>query len=339
MTKKIFIHIGTYKTGTSSIQHEAFTSPELETSGVHYVRAGLNKMFEKHLRLYDSIIDDGFNTNRRNKPGYKCNYEIIKNNLAKEIMDGQSPCYFISEEELSYPEPSIAEHLAFLNGLGEVRVLFVVRRQDHFLDSLYRQFVREYDRAIEMPFKDFVRDELVAKRADFFTIAESWAGVFGRENIQVVDMDVLRSGGDLVTQFFRWSGMPYTPTTAPKVINPSLSAAESEVIRRLRCRWRMDDQGFDKIVRIFKAIEKKYSASYLSGGIDREILAKYQSCNEKLKDVYAIAFAGADDLPVSELQVDFLTEALRLEEEVSDAEIFVIEHFMNKITSAIQVLS
>ncbi len=336
MTKKIFIHIGTYKTGTSAIQHEAFTSSDLEANGVRYVRTGLNRRFHKHLRIFDSIIDDASNSRRRNGPNY-VDYRTIQRSLIKEVSRGKFPYYFISEEELSFPSPDIAEALAFLKEMAEVRVLLVVRRQDYFLDSLYRQFVREWDRFIDKTFLEFIQDELIEKRGDFYTIASYWSSVFGKGNVSLIDFDHLRSGGCLVAEFFRRSGMPYLPKEKSEIVNPSLAAAEAEVVRRLAvrgCGGCVDREG---IANLLLAKNAKYKSTFLSGAITDNILLKYRECNTRLEE-YGISFAGALDARPKESATETLNLALELEQEVADAELSVLEFFVNKVSAAREAL-
>lgn len=279
--KTIFVHIGTYKTATSSIQ-AVLGQDLLSHVGVHYLSAGRHGDFRKHLRLFDSIVDDSFNFERRKK----VSYENIKRNIVNEINGSGDPIFVISEEELSFPSPLVAEKLQFLMELGEVQVLFVVRSQPELLDSLYRQFMKEDGRRIFCEFEEFVDDEVVRRRADFFSTANMWSDVFGIENTKVVDFDRLREKGDAVQAFFDWAGLPYADIPTLRRVNESLSAAEAEAVRQLAKANAETRRG--PIVRFFESNRVELLGSSLNQDIYRNIEDRYREANRSLAEKYGV---------------------------------------------------
>ncbi|SFP13390.1 hypothetical protein SAMN04488056_12339 [Cohaesibacter marisflavi] len=59
--KTIYVHIGTYKTGTTSIQKSlAANRDKLMECGLHYLKAGLNNELKKHMGIHGPAISTKF---------------------------------------------------------------------------------------------------------------------------------------------------------------------------------------------------------------------------------------------------------------------------------------
>ena len=290
--KTIYIHIGTYKTATSSIQYVLGQGHGLREEGVNYPRAGRHKILQKHLRLYDAIIDDSCNAARRKQ----IDYEAVKQNLINEIERSKQTIFVISEEELSYPDPVIPQKLQFLRKLGQVKILFVVRTQTTFLDSLYRQFVKEDARSVLCGFDEFCDDSLVRRRADFIEIAGNWEAVFGEGNVKVTDFNNFLEKRNVVAGFFEWAEIPFKIIPEPHRFNESITAAEAEAVRMLlRANPRLTRM---PIVKFFKAHPLNLMSTYLTQERCARIKNEYIDSNKRLLEKYGVDFTENFDCGV-----------------------------------------
>lgn len=325
MEKTIFIHIGLHKTATSAIQLELANLNKSSNRNWHYLVSARNKKLNKHLRLFDAIIDDGFNTQRRKR----IKYNKVKENITKEIQNTSYKYYFISEEELSYPDKRIPKKLDFLGSLGKVVVIFIVRNQVSFFDSLYRQFITQTGLHLIDDFDSFIQKDINKKRGMFFEIAESWGEVFGRENILVQDFDKLRSDKGVLSNFFQITGCNYRPKNKnTKEVNPSISAVHAEFIRRLATKLPNLDRR--PIVKYFKSDK---NSKQLSGEnlITKErsdtIANSYQESNNLLKENYNINLSNKTVTYSSKSDLEY---RLAFEHNISKIGIDYIAHTQSK---------
>ena len=308
--KKIFIHIGAHKTGSTSIQQALYRSFGSPKHDVNYVAAGRNPALKKHLRIYDALVDDGINSKRRDGIRPK----LVLANVGHEISVSDEMIHIISAEELSYPSVSIPEGLSYLSEVGDVTVLFVVREQSKYLDSLYRQQIKRNEREIQYSFDRFVEDDLVSRMANFFVTASYWAEVFGWEKVRIIDMETLRKEGDLIKNFLSWAGLPLEEHVESLHVNDSVGATGAEVVKRMLGQQVVVDK--KPIVNYLKAQQADWLGSYLTKGRIEKIKSTYLESNRKLRDRFGVDLDSGTDVSAFPDDVGFHD---RLEAEVSDA--------------------
>ena len=253
---------------------QTITLTTLQLEGIHAQR--------KHLRIYDSLIDDGINTKRRQRIRPK----LVLANVGHEVAVSDEMIHVISNEELSYPSASIPEGLAFLREVGDVTVLFVVREQYRYLDSLYRQRIKMNKRYIRSSFDTFVEEDVVSRMADFFVTATYWAEVFGWEKVKIIDMEKLRKEGDLIKSFLSWAGLPLEDHVDSLHINDSIGATGAEVVKRILNQQAVVDK--KPIVKFLKDQQADWLGSYLTKDRVTRIRSKYFDSNRKLQDRFGV---------------------------------------------------
>ena len=282
-SKQIFVHIGTYKTGTSSIQFAlAHSRHKLHKFGIHYMETGLNMRFCKHLPLFDHCHESRYNIKRHR---YWSNVDL-EGMAKKEILTSKARNYIISEEELSVPDRDIPKKLSFLSELGDVKVVLCVRRQDKFLESLYLQFMKEPGRRLKKSFADFLDDPEFIQRAKFDQIADFWADVFGVENVVVLDFDLVKQDNMLVRNFANLFGVPSDFEFEEVRRNQTISHEMAEIIRRMSVMYPKSRR-----VHLLNALrqlnippaKEEYVPLQMSS-----ILPRYVESNTRLKERYGV---------------------------------------------------
>ena len=281
--KKIFIHIGTYKTGTSSIQWSlADCYDDLLNMGVQYIQAGRHPDFKKHLAFFDYCHKSSYNLVRHNK----WKDVNLPNLVCEEILSSSARNFVISEEELSVPDAEIPKKLSFLKDCGDVEVVFCVRRQDKFLESLYLQFIKEPGRRLKQSFAEFLNDPETMKRAKFDEIADNWADVFGVENIRVLDFEILKQQDNLISNVTKIFGVAPDYSFPDMRQNQTISHEMAEIIRRFSAMYPKVRRG-----RLTLALESMNIVPQKERFIPDElgeIMPRFEDANIRLKKRYGV---------------------------------------------------
>lgn len=173
----LYFHIGTHKTGSTSIQNTlAKSRSDLASSGVFYpdIFPGLNA----HHPI-SRLTGWG---------GSKAQPDKILS-LAewcyKEANEIDAHTVLISSESLSIiPRANLLEPFS---KFFDVKVLLYVKRQDTYLESLYNQHVKSYDLRYSGSILDFNDSHKFHERRgfDYLRIARDWSEVFGEGAVEV----------------------------------------------------------------------------------------------------------------------------------------------------------
>lgn len=238
--KTCFIHIGTHKTGTSSVQ--AFLRINdmlLATKGVFVPRFG---------RPLDHFRGDQ-KCGHHNIP-----WEMLEGaqfephhggllDVVHRVFQSGSPIAVISSEDFSllYQQPgSLAKiNAVFLEAGYQAKPILYLRSRGNYLDSLYAELLKH---GIRKSFDDFLEDILETGIArfdgrsfpfEYSAITGAYADAFGAENLIVRSYDALRGGDALLLDFLeivvpgwrRSDFAEFEPTDGRQ--NPSLSVKDS----------------------------------------------------------------------------------------------------------------
>lgn len=279
---RVTVHIGTYKTATSSIQYALRRSTDqLARVGARYADSGLNEGLSKHLALYDHIIDMPANQHRRDE---HAEHDYLAD-LRQELGTPGLRHLIVSEEELSYPDPAVAQFFAQLQDVATVDVVMVVREQARFLESLYLQFLKEPPRQVFGTFDEWLGKSDAMARGDFHGLLRPWVDHLGRDHVKVVDFDELRRG-NAITAFARLVGIPTDLDMPLQRINPSVSPAGGEAIRRLAAvesSWpRM------ATARLLREHEGDDRTTLLTDDRVERIRAKFADSNRRLAEQFGV---------------------------------------------------
>ncbi|WP_234571701.1 hypothetical protein [Rhodohalobacter sp. 614A] len=179
---KLLIHIGTWKTGSSTIQYNLYTLREkLEEEGFYYL-CKENKMVDQDGIVREfTKLEDKFIQKSRKK--FK---KILEDKRGKN-----KDINFISSAEEFSGNPfygfknakAVAQNLfEITKDLGlDISVIVYLRRQDDFFESLYQQSIRLGE---THSFEDFL-NQFDSSDFNWYSLLQGYADVFGKEKIIV----------------------------------------------------------------------------------------------------------------------------------------------------------
>jgi hypothetical protein len=197
--RTLVLHIGIHKTATTFLQNVLSSRRyDLLREGVLYPAAG---------------TADGIDT--RTREGAQSGHILFTRfgprrprvlaDLYKELPDTASTV-LLSSENFSLPRPtSVAQYLNGLGEFGTVKVVLVLRRQDEWIESWYKQTVDQYGNFETRSFDEFLKSE-GPSLLDFHTRFTPWRDLVGPENFHVLSYDDL-DGASICRRILETSGV------------------------------------------------------------------------------------------------------------------------------------
>ncbi len=199
MNKEVFLHIGTNKTGTTSIQNQLYNHrSELLKHGICY---------PLETKAHHHVF-------RNNKTG---SLQLKMDNwseLMKEIESDELMKVIISSEGFAKSYGNIE-----LDGLHQIKnelrdfdvtIVLFLRSQHSFLESYYSQLLKH---GIRFSF-NLLQEIIENTNLDYCKMVSAWASVFGKEKLRVLCFDSIDSK-DLVKTFYDIVGIPFNPAEEP----------------------------------------------------------------------------------------------------------------------------
>jgi hypothetical protein len=272
---KLVIHAGIHRTGTTSLQHFlAQNRTPLAALGFAYPGTGNN-----HQPLAWAL--------KNGSAGAAEVAALFDAEQAPEtvVLSGEDFCIHTQLgwlEEISRSHPT--------------RVVFYLRRQDHWLMSWYNQHIKwPFDRRKSV----MTRHEFLAAIGDFHwldysVMLERWARVIGRENLEVA---VVETGQveDVVGDFIARLGIPRESLGAEeKRVNDSLPVHLLEIARNLNM-FELPPKSRIHLIRALRLglAQKAQPAKTLYSPAERlGILQRFEHANREV----ANRFFGRDEL-------------------------------------------
>ncbi len=299
--KTLYLHVGTPKTATSSIQKFLQINREiLEEYGY---------FFPKLLQKYPNV---GLNRNAHfmvEVPPAKDGAErgVSESEVLQEGMEqvadafGKYDHVILSEEGLwrasSYSRKELFPYLKEEAGKKgyQIKIIVYLRRQDQFVISNWNQCVKHGRAAYTITLKEYLEfiEEKKGMVLNYAAKLDQMAEIFGKENLIVrrfepqswvnhsVIHDFMDSIGLTVTDDFQ---------IPSRIVNPGLSENYAEIKRMLN-----EDPAFSRddaaylcgFLRNLSAESKKrYPCSMLSPKETQELLNRYAACNQRVAEEY-----------------------------------------------------
>lgn len=180
--KKVFLHIGMPKTGTTTIQFFlAQNAQALGRSGCLYPSTG--QQYQAHHPIAALLLD--------RRPGLEWVDSLVPTRdpsllerLEKEIQQGACDTVIMSTELFSFMRDT--KKVVELLSDYDVQILFFIRRQDYWLESLCRQEMKTGTYYDADP-KQFIESRIW--ESDYLEYIERWGEHLGDERIRVVLLD------------------------------------------------------------------------------------------------------------------------------------------------------
>lgn len=253
--KKIIIHGGIHRTGTTSLQNAfAGNRERLNEAGISYPGKQRNHQSWAWDQLSGRTTSDSIAT------------AIDRNIYDTIILSAEDFCRF---RDLDWLKEVRSRHF--------VSVHFFVRRQDEWLTSWYNQNIRwPFDkRTATLTASEFLGTLDSYYWLDFNWLGDLWADVVGREN---VNMHVL--GGDTISRFREICAPQITFEEFP-LPNDSAPPDAIEFLRHLDL-LSMNPKQRQKVVAAARAVFKdtNVSKNIYSKDVRNDIIEKYRQNNE-----------------------------------------------------------
>jgi hypothetical protein len=165
-------------------------------------------------------------------------------------------------------------------------VIVYFRRQDHFIESAYTQFIQQGQPWSFDKFRDFAD----FSKFDWNIVVDNYRQYFQSVDIHIYDRSQL-TGGDVVVDFFSWLGLPADRRLRTiRGSNYSFSRTAVEIVRVGNDY--LDDAAKELLGEILQSQDSRQPYDdklYFSMQERKALLAHYRAANQKLA-----AAAGAD---------------------------------------------
>jgi hypothetical protein len=232
------LHIGPQKTGTTSIQVAMAEARDVMASYGAYYPAGDHRRRKAGWAL--------------GLPGGPVDTPISHwDELVAEVRDAGPLRVCVSDENFARADATVAHRIVTELGGDEPHVVAVARRLDRYLPSQWQERVRAG--SVTKTFDDWLRevfDDATESRErsnvwmghDTEALVQRWVALVGEERFTLVVADE-SDHGQLIDLFQRFLGLPPgTLVLHPDRSNQGFGLVETELVRRLRARFR--DQGW-----------------------------------------------------------------------------------------------
>ncbi len=223
--KHLYLHIGTNKTGSSSIQNFLIENREfLASEGYDYPTGGA---YFYPPEASASLLAHAIHNVR---PAYVGNVEInldaCVSDIRRDISQSAHEKIILSSEHFSKCEKleEIRKIYEVFSDLFEkITVIIYLRRQDAWLESSWSQMVKTG--AITTSFDDFLKGH---SGWNYFEIMKPWMTVFGKDNMVIRPFERMQFvQNDLTKDFLNIVGIKADIAYAePKNVSPPLDLLE-----------------------------------------------------------------------------------------------------------------
>jgi hypothetical protein len=218
-TTPLYIHIGTHKTGTTAVQSVFRENTEViaEKTGTHFVHFP-NR--ERNIRTETIAAVDVLRED----------LEAAKGTANQLFVSSESFCgSFHNLRTSPFGKPfyrPAAECARLLSDKlstlpVEIKIIISLRRQDDFLESAYKQVIHQGG---NLSLEAYLSDIVLGEDFRWDTLVDSYAEVFGKKNISLINYDVAKKAKGLLSEFEKIFGHTIMESTAP-LKNTSFSTA------------------------------------------------------------------------------------------------------------------
>jgi len=193
---KLILHIGTHKTGTTSIQNVLESSKDkLKDFGFLYPQTNREPWpnLTKHCSVFEAAINNDTSV-----------AEYERKILLDEFNDSNCHTMILSEEGLSKNEKCFSDFFKTFKKDFEISVICYLRRQDFFIESMYNQFVREAKRE-SRTITQFVGLNKMQDWMNYYEMIEKWKNIADHIMIRNFDEELKTKG--LLNSFSSLAGL------------------------------------------------------------------------------------------------------------------------------------
>ena len=304
---RLYLHIGTHKTGSTAIQYFLDANREaLAARGVLYPRSGRPQRraiaYGHHL-LANELTDPRPAARRRQRAGEpRAAWDALK----AELRDAREDIAVVSAEGFDRlaTQQQFSALRSYLDGL-DVKVVAYLRRQDKFLSSYYCQHVLYRGETRE--FEEFRRG--LRTEIDYERLLGRWEDAFGPDALIVRPYErSALANGDVVDDFCARIGLEPGAdwVRPPRAVWADRSYPRNVVnCVRLARRAGMDEDQVGALMSLFQLVylDRRTESDYLSPAERGELLREFEQSNRAVAERYLDRKDGVlfdtSDLPQS----------------------------------------
>ncbi|MBN2048086.1 MAG: hypothetical protein JW750_09605 [Anaerolineaceae bacterium] len=238
MKRTIYLHIGTHKTATTTIQAGCVENrAALREAGWHYPETGMY-LYGQHNIAWEFARDRKQAWNHVTEwVAFRPDWGGIAQ-LQEEVRQTGAPNVIVSSEDFDGLEPDRIMGLRQAFGDDQVEIIIYLREQYSLFQSAWAQFVKAG--FVTDAFPVWVEKmlasgpEVLHYFGNYFEFLQDWAAAFGKEHIHVQEFSKTSIQGHIFHDFLRACDVPSVerfPIPANKNISPGFKVLE--ITRRL----------------------------------------------------------------------------------------------------------
>lgn len=239
-SKRLYIHIGTHKTGSSSLQHWLGSiRNRLEQIGVAFYTGAYEP--DNHVELFAVPMREGREAFSRTKYGIvgsEAEHTGVRDRFRTFAERHSEHDLIVSCEGLSLLrfDDEIERFRSIVEpGDREVIVILVLREKAAFLDSFRRQILKHRDRELSNDPSSINYVEPDSWLADYAAIEAAWSAAFGPEAMRIIDYDAATAAeGDVLPAVLRAMDLPAACVPEPGEIRVNADGLRQKLRRALR---------------------------------------------------------------------------------------------------------
>lgn len=244
--RTLILHIGLHETATSYLQDVlSVRRYDLLREGVLYPMTGTVDTVASRTR---EGAQSGHALLTRPRDG-----QNFVSKLLDEVPDPTSTV-LVSSADFTLPRSKPDQYINLFNAFRSVQVVLVLRRQDVWIESYYKQIVDRYGKFETRSFDEFLGD-MGPKLLDFHMRFTPWRDFVGPESFHVLSYDDLPGGAAICRRVLEIAGIRGSlldsPESTPVPREESVRAIDTLGLRILNAS-RLEDR--DTRARIAKSI-------------------------------------------------------------------------------------
>ena len=231
--RRMWIHIGLHKTGTTYLQNILFANRQwLEDCGFYLPLSGLARNKSKH----DDASAGHAQLTRWLKRPESERFVEIERALMAELEATRCSNVLLTSETFSAPHNRrIIDTIRQKFAAGfNIRIIVYLRRQDHWVESFYKEILGWAGRRETRSLEQFVADE-GAELLDYRKRLNPWIKAFGATSVIVKSYEDASAGNGLLTDFL--DTLEITASSRPadftRPINHSIDPGWVDLLRAM----------------------------------------------------------------------------------------------------------
>lgn len=273
--KDIYIHIGTHKTGTTTIQDALCHSTKTSiTEGWKYLKSPNSTKHFMSAEKYDSVLVNKFK--KEINAALRKDKSINRFILSNEALSGQAYNGYLNSEVIS-------SMLSDATKGHNIKIIIYLRRQDDILESIYTQKIHEGE---TLDFNSFASNFHSPDSLDYNKILGDFEKKFGIKNLYVRSYSQASKEG-LLVDFSKTIQSKLLLNLVPKRKNISYSRNALEVARI--CNLTLNKKAKKQLRKALQKTmpkDKLESFSFFTDTARIHFMKKYKISNNEVAERY-----------------------------------------------------